>query len=185
MALVFAFVFPKIPFGWQCAILDMPISIIGFLYVAKSTALDTVSLTGSHSAPPIIFETLLFVLTMAKFYEALRDGWGHEPVMSRFLKDGIWVFALPFSMYFVRFTFFFLQSYLTDLLSSRNAVCLTVNTCCLVLLDNSISGVVFPCGVFTVGTPAALADLSLLYRWVIAIPGITVSSIQQLSHPPL
>jgi hypothetical protein len=33
---------------------------------------------------------------MIKFYQALRDGWGREPIMSRFLQDGIWVFALPF-----------------------------------------------------------------------------------------
>lgn len=34
---------------------------------------------------------------MIKFYQAVREGWGKEPAIARFLQDGIWVFALPFS----------------------------------------------------------------------------------------
>jgi hypothetical protein len=57
-------------------------------------------LTGlpSDSGPPIVFESVLFVMTMVKFYTALREGWGQEPVISRFMKDGIWAFALPFGV---------------------------------------------------------------------------------------
>lgn len=43
------------------------------------------------------FELLLFGLTMSKFYQAVRDSAGRETVLSRFIKDGIWAFAIPFS----------------------------------------------------------------------------------------
>jgi hypothetical protein len=45
-----------------------------------------------------VFESLLFLLTMVKFYAALREGWGREPIISCFMRDGIWAFALPFGM---------------------------------------------------------------------------------------
>jgi hypothetical protein len=54
----------------------------------------------SFSIAPIFFEFILFVLTMIKFYHAVREGWGREQVLTRFLEDGIWAFALPFGMYY-------------------------------------------------------------------------------------
>jgi hypothetical protein len=50
----------------------------------------------------MLFEFILFVLTMIKFYQAVRDGWGRENIMTRFLEDGIWAFALPFGMFCLR-----------------------------------------------------------------------------------
>jgi len=99
--IVFALNLPRIRFGEQCAIIGMPVVAIAFF------------------APPILFETLLFALTMIKFYQALRDGWGREPVMSRFLQDGIWVFALPF-------------------------VSSTVNLFCLVVWNGPMASIAFP-----------------------------------------
>jgi hypothetical protein len=46
--------------------------------------------------PPIAFEFVLFVLGVAKFYEAVKAGWGQESVILRFLADGVWAFILPF-----------------------------------------------------------------------------------------
>ncbi|KAJ8481096.1 hypothetical protein ONZ45_g15425 [Pleurotus djamor] len=55
---------------------------------------------------------------MVKFYKALRDGWGRQPVISRFMSDGIWVFALPF-------------------------VILTLNTLCMALLKGAMASVAY------------------------------------------
>lgn len=52
--------------------------------------------------PPVLLDMLLFVLTMIKFYRAIRDGWGRETIYSRFMQDGIWAFALPFGAYILR-----------------------------------------------------------------------------------
>ncbi|KAI0776590.1 hypothetical protein BD413DRAFT_468406, partial [Trametes elegans] len=57
------------------------------------------------SSPPIfqyywivslLFETLLFALTMYKFLEAVHQGWGKRPVMQQFVTDGTWAYALIF-----------------------------------------------------------------------------------------
>jgi hypothetical protein len=40
---------------------------------------------------------------MVKFYHAVREGWGREHALTRFLKDGIWAFALPFSEFHLVF----------------------------------------------------------------------------------
>ena len=50
----------------------------------------------SIRALPIMFEFLLFVLTMVKFHHSLKAGWGHHPIISQFMADGIWAFFLPF-----------------------------------------------------------------------------------------
>lgn len=49
----------------------------------------------------MLFEFILFALTMVKFYGAVRDGWGRQPLIFRFLQDGIWAFGLPFGWYLV------------------------------------------------------------------------------------
>jgi len=57
------------------------------------------------SSPPLFivywivslsFETLLFVLTLIKFFLAVKDGWGRRPVMKGFMTDGTWAYALIF-----------------------------------------------------------------------------------------
>ncbi|RDB29047.1 hypothetical protein Hypma_015149 [Hypsizygus marmoreus] len=97
---IFAIAMPGIKFGIYCVITSFPATATGFFII------------------PVLFEFLLFVMTMAKFYRAVRDGWGQEDFISRFLRDGIWAFALPFTI-------------------------LTANTFCLALLDSAISSVAF------------------------------------------
>jgi hypothetical protein len=87
-----------IRYGPQCVIIHFPPAAVGFFL------------------PPILLDTLLFLLTMAKFYQSLRDGWGQVPVITRFMTDGIWAFALPFLI-------------------------LVVNTFCITLLDGALTSV--------------------------------------------
>ena len=44
----------------------------------------------------LTFETLLFVLTIARFIDAVRQGWGMGPIMQQFVADGTWAYALIF-----------------------------------------------------------------------------------------
>ncbi|KAF9458736.1 hypothetical protein BDZ94DRAFT_1269926 [Collybia nuda] len=83
MTLLFALSMPGILYGSHCVITSFPGIASGFL------------------VSPILFELLLFVMTMIKFYNTVREGWGEEHVLSRFLKDGVWAFALPFIMLIV------------------------------------------------------------------------------------
>ncbi|TFK76735.1 hypothetical protein BDN72DRAFT_6614 [Pluteus cervinus] len=83
MTVILGLSIPRIGYGIQCVALSFPYMVAVFFFT------------------PIIFESVLFILTMVKFYEAARDGWGRESVLSRFLQDGLWAFALPFSVLIV------------------------------------------------------------------------------------
>ncbi|KAL0950699.1 hypothetical protein HGRIS_007476 [Hohenbuehelia grisea] len=100
MTTLFGLAIPQIEYGPHCVVTAFPSVAIGFLLA------------------PILFESLLFSLTMAKFYRSVKDGWGRETVLARFIQDGIWAFLLPF-------------------------VFLTVNTCCMALLKGAISSVAY------------------------------------------
>lgn len=83
---------------------------------------------------------------MVKFYQALRDGWGRQPVISRFMSHGIWAFGAPFGKwpYLLALSFRFLA-----LLARRCTngtqfiVILTVNTLCMALLKGAIASVAY------------------------------------------
>ena len=47
--------------------------------------------------PPLIFETIIFVLTMIKFYQSIQDGSGL--MIFNFMTDGIWASVLLLSGY--------------------------------------------------------------------------------------
>ncbi|KAI0632598.1 hypothetical protein C8Q77DRAFT_1058926 [Trametes polyzona] len=44
----------------------------------------------------LIFETVLFALTIYRFAEAVHQGWGKGPVLQQFVTDGTWAYALIF-----------------------------------------------------------------------------------------
>ena len=43
-----------------------------------------------------IIEALLLVLTAWKFIVAMREGWGHTPIIGLMLRDGLWAFLVIF-----------------------------------------------------------------------------------------
>ncbi|KAF8898492.1 hypothetical protein BD779DRAFT_14059 [Infundibulicybe gibba] len=100
MIVIITLTLPEIQFGAYCTATSFPVKSAGFFL------------------PPLVLDTLLFVLTMIKFYQAVRDGWGRESVMSRFLKDGIWAFALPFTS-------------------------IAANLCCLTFISGALSSVLY------------------------------------------
>lgn len=47
---------------------------------------------------PIVYQTLLFLVTIYKFAEAAKKGWGHIPVVQLLLRDGTWAFIVIFAV---------------------------------------------------------------------------------------
>lgn len=71
---------------------------------------------------------------MIKFYHAVREGWGEEHILTRFLKDGIWAFALPFSK---------LEFISTFKLTHGFVAMLVVNTFCMIFLKGAMASVAY------------------------------------------
>ncbi|KDQ54840.1 hypothetical protein JAAARDRAFT_37953 [Jaapia argillacea MUCL 33604] len=61
--------------------------------------------TIAFGAPPVMLDTILFGLTMRKFYQYIREGWGSRPIISKFMTDGIWAFVLAFVVVVVNTVF--------------------------------------------------------------------------------
>jgi len=80
MVIAFATQFPKmIVASSECMVQSFPVvGVVGYYML------------------PLLFDLVCFVLTMIKFYQSSREGWCEGHIMSRFMQDGIWVFALPF-----------------------------------------------------------------------------------------
>lgn len=100
MSVLFTLKADEIQYGPHCVIIYFPVAAVGFFLSA------------------MLLDTLLFVLTMAKFYQSLRDGWGQVPVISQFMTDGIWAFALPF-------------------------IILIINACCMTLLNDALASIAY------------------------------------------
>ncbi|KAH9895316.1 uncharacterized protein BXZ73DRAFT_111866 [Epithele typhae] len=80
------------------------------------------------SSPPIFqyfwvislaFETVLFVLTIGTFIDAVRQGWGKGPAMQQFVADGTWAYTLIFIVMLInKMLYKLVRSTLTDVVLS-------------------------------------------------------------------
>ncbi|KAH8107373.1 hypothetical protein DFH11DRAFT_1711662, partial [Phellopilus nigrolimitatus] len=50
-----------------------------------------------YGVAAIAFETVLFLLTLAKFVQALHAGWAHTQIMQLLIRDGTWAFGAIFA----------------------------------------------------------------------------------------
>ncbi|KAI0640948.1 hypothetical protein C8Q79DRAFT_424502 [Trametes meyenii] len=75
---VLAVVTPRLTYDDECYVTSSP-AIFQYYWIVS-----------------LVFETILFMLTMFKFIEAVRHGWGKGPVMQQFVTDGTWAYALIF-----------------------------------------------------------------------------------------
>ncbi|TFK66878.1 hypothetical protein BDN72DRAFT_126556 [Pluteus cervinus] len=78
MALGLKFALPQMEYDSICRVTKSP-TVLSLVAVA-----------------PIIFQTILFVLTGIKFVQAVRAGWGHIPLVIILMRDGTWAFFLLF-----------------------------------------------------------------------------------------
>lgn len=52
-----------------------------------------------YGGAAVAFQVVLFSLTMWKFLEAIRSGWGDVPLLSLLMRDGTWAFFLLMATY--------------------------------------------------------------------------------------
>jgi len=62
-----------------------------------------------YAAAAIIFQALLFTVTIYKFILAARDGWGDVPLLVLLTRDGTWAFCLLFFGYVGHLVLYALQ----------------------------------------------------------------------------
>ncbi|KAI8992783.1 hypothetical protein BD414DRAFT_535364 [Trametes punicea] len=75
---VLAVVTPRLEYDDECYVTSSP-AIFQYYWIVS-----------------LVFETLLFVLTLYKFFEAVQQGWGKGPIMQQFVADGTWAYTLIF-----------------------------------------------------------------------------------------
>ena len=64
----------------------------------------------------LAFETLLFTLTIGKFLDGVRQGWGKAVMVQQFIADGTWAYALIFLVMLVNMMFYkYVHSELTGI----------------------------------------------------------------------
>ncbi|GJE89045.1 hypothetical protein PsYK624_051350 [Phanerochaete sordida] len=75
---ILAVITPELKFNHDCFVTASPPLFVAYWIVS------------------LVFETVLFVLTLLKFAHAVRQGWGRRPVMRDFVSDGTWAYTLLF-----------------------------------------------------------------------------------------
>ena len=106
MIVTLIFVVPGVRFDATCTVVHSPPSLIIFAYGHILLTSSVVLTLVLYSAAFVSFESVLFILTLAKFLVALRSGWGRTPVVFLLVRDGTWAFilifgspSLPFSVF--------------------------------------------------------------------------------------
>ena len=84
----------------------------------------------------LVFETILFVLTLIKFVDAVKMGWGRRPVMRDFVSDGTWAYTLIFGTGLISIFF-------NTGTESLRIVTMLINSMLYKLVKSPIAGVCF------------------------------------------
>jgi hypothetical protein len=77
------------------------------------------------------------VLGSYKFYEAVREGWGKQSIIHRFLQDTVWAFILPFGLSIS------LAVVPDQLKECFLTACLATNLFCMRFIQGSLSSVAY------------------------------------------
>jgi hypothetical protein len=87
---------PNITYDNLCLVILAPRTLIIYAYAFSfHTSIHTDDHNASR-AGAIIFQALLFAVTIYKFILAVRDGWGDVPLLVLLTRDGTWAFCLLF-----------------------------------------------------------------------------------------
>ncbi|KAI0788560.1 hypothetical protein C8Q75DRAFT_238834 [Abortiporus biennis] len=76
MAVSLAIGLPKVMSAYQCNVALIPVTLV------------------IYSVASILFESLIFTLTMMKFYMALKEGWSHSTLLGVMVRDSILTFIV-------------------------------------------------------------------------------------------
>ncbi|EIW57032.1 uncharacterized protein TRAVEDRAFT_30265 [Trametes versicolor FP-101664 SS1] len=105
---VLAVVTPRLTYDDECYVTSSP-AIFQYYWCASSPPVP-------FSIVSLLFETILFALTMFRFCEAVRQGWGRGPVLQQFVSDGTWAYALVFATMLVNMMLYkYVRSTLTGI----------------------------------------------------------------------
>lgn len=120
---------PEITYDELCLVTNAPHTLIIYAYAISFYFLHSHVLTYDHDASraaAIVFQAMLFTVTIYKFILAVRDGWGDVALIVLLIRDGTWAFCLLFcASSFYRnsiwviyriFCFVFIQSVMRDTL---------------------------------------------------------------------
>ncbi|EMD32751.1 hypothetical protein CERSUDRAFT_118479 [Gelatoporia subvermispora B] len=119
---VLAIVTPELGFNRECFVISSP----HFFVVYWITSL--------------IFETVLFVLTLAKFLSALHQGWGSGQLVQQFTRDGTWAYTVIFATMLVNAMLYdFMHSPLAGICFTWLLTVLSCAGCRLILLPRTRS----------------------------------------------
>lgn len=91
---------------------------------------------------PIVFDTLLFALTLVKFVESVREGLGKQPVFHVIVRDATWAYALVCG---TQHQFLGYTSYSRHILTDRMII--------VIMVLNAIAFLVFPAAITSIFYP--------------------------------
>ncbi|KAJ7039107.1 hypothetical protein C8F04DRAFT_317552 [Mycena alexandri] len=83
-------------FGGMCVGLGLSLPGIQFDDICLTTSISSELLI--YAGSTLLFQTFLFALTVFKFVQAVREGWGDTPLLSLVMRDGTWAFFLLFAV---------------------------------------------------------------------------------------
>lgn len=88
---------PAATFNENCQILWTPSYFMAYWYVGTDELLEGPALK-LHRVSSLVFETLLFALTLVAFVKRIKEVYKKQSIIFVFFRDGTWAFALIFGM---------------------------------------------------------------------------------------
>jgi hypothetical protein len=98
------FVLPQMRLTAGCLVAHTSGIFVSYWYAPLPSATAFASVVHSITtnlysrASSLAFETLLFVLTLLKFYQSIARSFREQSIIGTFVRDGTWAFALIFGM---------------------------------------------------------------------------------------
>lgn len=97
----------------------------------------------------LAFETVLFVLTIVKFLDAVKQGWGKGPIMQQFVTDGTWAYTLIFLV-------------------------MLVNMMLYKYVHSTLTGICYTCVRLHTISVTSIHDLTGIHRWLLVVMSFAV-----------
>ncbi|KAJ6593570.1 hypothetical protein B0H19DRAFT_25476 [Mycena capillaripes] len=138
----------------MCVGLGLSLPTIQFDEICLVTAISPTLIV--YAGATLLFQTLLFGLTLAKFVRAVRDGWGDTPLVGLVMRDGTWAFILLFGEAYMLYCDFWLK---------RPAV-IAGDASLYGLKNHTIAGVLYGCVNSRNDSSCFNPDLS---RWLLSV----------------
>lgn len=138
LSYILAVVTPKLTFNDDCFVTSSPPLFVAYWSVTHAYSLGYHAHGHSCRIISLVFETILFLLTLVKFLVAVKQGWGRRPVMREFVTDGTWAYMLIFGT--------------CTIVSACGAAChrcdlvtMLVNSMLYKLVHSPLAGICFTC----------------------------------------